>query len=465
MTSYHHLPWAATLAVVSALMAGCGRDQPGAPGTGGSSDGLIITGRERIGWDQRADTDSDLADLAFFMFVDDQRRQLTEVACGALSGQVASCSARLPAMSPGVHSLSMTSMNGAGVESERSPSLAVILAGLTTSAGPFAQTVAQDTPSPMSESGRAVHVVAEGLRQPVDLAVTPDGRVLVAEREGTVRMVRGGVLASRPALVLDDASVEMGGLLAVALDPAFARSGWVYLVYTTADGYRVARYREVGGALGERVVLLDGVEVPEGGAATLRFGPDAKLHVALGSADDVIAGDWGSYNGKILRLNVDGTAPADQVGSTPVFLADAASVLAMDWAAETGALWLAGGRVVGDGFLVAVPPAPAGSRPRRSTTRYALPDGRLPSALLTYRGAIFKDWEGDLLMALPDAASVLRLRPDAGDSARLASTELVVGERAGRVRALGLGAAGTLYLANDHQLLTLSPGVAPSPGP
>lgn len=463
MPPLSRLAYASAVVVLCLCTSACSRDQPDAPGSG-SGDGSgsggsggAISGRERIGWDQRAASDGEVAGLTFRMYVDDQPRDLSEVTCGPISGQLASCSARLPSMSPGAHSLAMTAVNAAGVESERSANLQVVVLGI------IAPTSVAGTASASGLAGTepsvTVQAIVDGMREPTDLAVTPDGRVLIAERAGAVRVVASGRFADQPALVLDDVSLEAGGLLAVTLDPAFARSGLVYVLYTTADGYRVARYRDVGGLLGERVILLDGVEVPPGASAALRFGPDGKLYVALDAGDQTLAGDLGSYNGKVLRLNADGSVPADQAGSTPVFVSDIAEARAIDWVPGDGALWIASGRLEGSGLLNAVAAGRSGRRVS-ITARYGLPDGRSPSAALFYRGELMQEWQGDLLVALPANGQLLRLQLDASDSTRVASTEIVLDESTGRIRAMALDADGVLYVATDDQLLTVLPAAA-----
>src|SRR4029077_12032505 len=128
-----------------------------------------------------------------------------------------------------------------------------------------------------------------------------------------------------------------GGLLSIALDPAFERTHWVYAIYTTASSasgapmFRLARFREGQDPPAARTVLLDDIPVsPIRPAASIRFGADGTLYIALddgGSAGS--AGDLGSFNGKMLRLNADGTTPADQ--ASPVYSLEQRSPRGFDW--------------------------------------------------------------------------------------------------------------------------------------
>ena len=159
--------------------------------------------------------------------------------------------------------------------------------------------------------------VVAGLESPASLAFAPDGRLFVAEGPGRVRVVREGHLLPEPALVLADGFASGNlRLLGLALDPGFAGNGFVYALEArvrpgASATARVVRYREVGGALGEAVVLLDDLPVgaADGGGA-LRFGPDGLLYVTAGEARQADAAqDLASYGGKILRLRPDGAAP------------------------------------------------------------------------------------------------------------------------------------------------------------
>ncbi|MBI3795715.1 MAG: PQQ-dependent sugar dehydrogenase [Deltaproteobacteria bacterium] len=168
--------------------------------------------------------------------------------------------------------------------------------------------------------GFRVEVIAQKLEIPWALAFAPDGRLFVTERPGRLRVIENGQLKSEPVATLPDVlhlDGGEGGLMAVALDPQFATNHFLYLSYTTrSDGAiinRVVRYREAKGALSERTIILDnipGAQVHDG--CRVAFGPDGKLYVTTGDATErQLAQQLDSLAGKILRLNSDGTTPAD----------------------------------------------------------------------------------------------------------------------------------------------------------
>ncbi len=114
-----------------------------------------------------------------------------------------------------------------------------------------------------------------------------------------------------------------GGLLGLAVAPSFATDSWVYLSYTTATDNRIARVKLNGNALdlSSRKVLLSGIgrnKFHNGGR--LRFGPDGKLYASTGDAqNDQLAQDRNRLEGKVLRINPDGTIPSDNPFGNAVF--------------------------------------------------------------------------------------------------------------------------------------------------
>jgi glucose/arabinose dehydrogenase len=190
-------------------------------------------------------------------------------------------------------------------------------------------------PTPSPRIGPAVvenvQLVAAGLEVPWAVAQAPDGRLFVTERPGRVRIVRlgGGGLQSQPwANVPARANPDAErGLLGIALDPDFARNSFVYLYYSYAGPggatlNRLIRMRDNNGTGTDETILLDnipGAANHDGGR--IAFGPDGKLYIATGDGEQQNrAQDRASLGGKILRLEKDGTVPADNpFAPSPVY--------------------------------------------------------------------------------------------------------------------------------------------------
>jgi glucose/arabinose dehydrogenase len=162
-------------------------------------------------------------------------------------------------------------------------------------------------------------LIAGGLQAPTAMAIAPDGRVFVCEQAGTLRVIRDGALLPAPFVNVTVSSIGERGLLGVAFDPDFAANGYVYVYYTATSPVihnRVSRFTAAGDIAqpGSEIVLLDleplGATNHNGGA--IHFGKDGKLYVGVGeNAVPANAQLLTNRLGKILRINSDGTIPAD----------------------------------------------------------------------------------------------------------------------------------------------------------
>jgi glucose/arabinose dehydrogenase len=299
-----------------------------------------------------------------------------------------------------------------------------------------------------------VTAVADGLDEPTDLAFAADGRIFIAERAGRVRIVRDGRLLPSPAATLRDAlTADRNGLLAIALDPDFDRTQFVYLVYTADSGFRLARFRAAGDVLVGRAVLLDAI-APSARhpAATLRSGPDAKLYLGVDDGDAVdAAGDLGSFAGKVLRLNADGTTPADQAGGTPVFAMHVNRPRGVDWDSN-GVLW-----IVETGLLQVVVADTPHERRGRAVARYSLPEGTGASGLGFYHASLIPAFQGNLLIAGSDDRAILRLQFDRRQPTKVVSTERLLLDTFDTIRAIGIGPDGAIYFCTSNALMKMVP--------
>lgn len=163
---------------------------------------------------------------------------------------------------------------------------------------------------------------AAGLASPTAMAIAPDGRIFVAEKGGTLRVVKNGALLAAPFLTVSvDTQVERG-LLGVAFDPDFNANHYVYVYYTTASApihNRVSRFTasasnpDVAQA-GTELPILDlptlGAGNHNGGA--IHFGTDGRLYIGVG--ENAVPSNAQSLNtplGKLLRINPNGSIPTD----------------------------------------------------------------------------------------------------------------------------------------------------------
>lgn len=167
--------------------------------------------------------------------------------------------------------------------------------------------------------------VTEGLTNPTAMAFAPDGRLFVTEQWGVVRVIKNGTLLPESMIELNIDYTGERGLVGIAVDPHFVHNGYIYVYYTLAVGpyhNRVSRFTVVGdkATLESELVLLE-IEPPlysethNGGA--MHFGPDGKLYIGIGDhAYGPNAQEPDSHHGKLLRINPDGSIPADNPHQT-----------------------------------------------------------------------------------------------------------------------------------------------------
>ncbi|HWF88465.1 MAG TPA: PQQ-dependent sugar dehydrogenase, partial [Pyrinomonadaceae bacterium] len=169
--------------------------------------------------------------------------------------------------------------------------------------------------------GFTVTQVATGMTSVTRMALLPDGRILVLEQGGKVRIIENGVLRSTPYLTVDADSFSEHGLLGIALDPAFSTNNFFYVYYTAKTPNihnRVSRFTAgptIADPASEAPLFdMDESTGPLGWhqGGNIGFGPDGKLYVAVG--DDRNGDNSQSFTtlfGKILRINSDGSIPSD----------------------------------------------------------------------------------------------------------------------------------------------------------
>ena len=172
-----------------------------------------------------------------------------------------------------------------------------------------------------TQAGRLqVRTIASGLDHPWGIAELPDGRLLVTEREGRMRLIgTDGRMSDPIAGVPEVYASGQGGLLDVTLAPDFAQSDMVFFSYAEEGqggaGTAVARGQLDGNALRDvKVVFRQEPKVSGGNhfGSRVVFAPDGKLFITTGDRFKFDpAQDLNSHLGKVIRLNPDGSLPRD----------------------------------------------------------------------------------------------------------------------------------------------------------
>lgn len=329
-----------------------------------------------------------------------------------------------------------------------------------------------------------VETVADGLVHPWGLAFLPDGRMLVTERPGRLRIISAdGALHSEPvANVPEVLAAGQGGLLDVQVSPDFARDGWVYLSHACgtpeANNTCITRGRLEGHALVERERIFQATPMRATGAhygSRLAFLPDGTLLATVGDGFEYReqAQNPGNHLGSIVRLRPDGGVPADNpYAERDAFqpalytlghrnpqglVVDPASgvVYAHEHGPrggdeinriEAGANYgwpLAVHGVNYTGELV----SPHAELPGYQAPLHYWRPSIAPSGMALYRGAMFPELQGGLLVAALAARSLRWLALEGG---RVANEFRLFPEIDRRLRDVRVGPEGALYLLTDH---------------
>jgi glucose/arabinose dehydrogenase len=371
------------------------------------------------------------------------------------------------------------------------------LAALIAMASPAVSEIAK-APAARTKQGIKIETFAKGLVHPWGMAFLPDGRLIVTERPGRMRLIaKDGKLSPPLQGVPRVLAAGQGGLLDVALGPDFASSGLIYISYAEqrgggSNGTSVARAKLVfdgtGGRLDDLKVIFR-QEPAAGGAmhfgSRLAFAPDGNLFVTLGdrfhSRDR--AQDLGTHYGKVVRIRPDGSVPADnpfvsKAGALPetwsyghrnVQSAAIHPVSGKLWTVEHGAR---GGDEVNipragknygwpvitygvdySGLKIGEGTAKAGME----QPVYYWDPSIAPSGMTFYMGNLFPEWKGSLFVGALRARALHRLVLD-GD--KVVAEEVLLRDLGERIRDVRSGPDGALWLltdSSDGRVLRLVP--------
>lgn len=338
--------------------------------------------------------------------------------------------------------------------------------------------------------GLTLETVASGLEVVWGMAFTPDGRLLLTERSGRIRVIgRDGVLDPRPWKVLENVRHRgEGGLMGIALHPDYPTHPWVYVMYTAStargDVNRVSRIRESAGRGGSEEVILDGLPARANhNGGRIRFGPDGLLYIGAGEVwQRRRAQDLDDPAGSLLRITPEGDIPSDNpFPDNPIFSYGLRNVHGITWHPATGALFTAdhgpsgewpgvGGRdeinvtVKGGNYGWPLAVGAAG-HPELRDPLLMWPDGAPPGDLLFHPGGASPALDGALFFSTLRSECLYRIRfDDPADPHRPTAIDrwFVTPEGRsvlGRLRALAVGPDGALYVGTSNR----SRG-APRPG-
>jgi|SRR5579871_484926 len=354
-------------------------------------------------------------------------------------------------------------------------------------------------------------VPLRGLGYPYALAFLPDGSILITERAGRLRIVRGGKLDPQPIAGIPEVlNTRQRGMNDLALHPKFAENHWIYFTYykpvagAANAKPTLARARYDGGhALADvRDIFSTDSAVSGPSAAKIAFGRDGRIYMAIGipipraandtaSATVTDAQNPNSYYGKVLRLNDDGTAPPDnpfsgRSGYKPeLYALGIRNAMGLYVHPETGELWeTENGPQGGDEVNIIRPgknygwpvisygraytgelsggTGPASDQPYASGLEqpwlFWSPSISI-AAITFYTGNRFPDWKGNIFVGGLVGTQLQRIVLSPANGLPIRRQPMLT-ELQQRIREVQQGPDGLLYLLTDEEdgaLLRIEP--------
>ncbi len=332
-------------------------------------------------------------------------------------------------------------------------------------------------------------VVASGLVHPWGLAAMPDGRWLVTEKPGRLRLISAEGQMGEPITGLPAVDARgQGGLLDVAVGPTFAQDRMIYWSYAEprdgGNATAVARgeLSADGASVGNVQVIFRALPTYDGDkhfGSSLAFAPDGKLFITLGERSDAPmrpqAQALDSHMGKIIRINADGSVPQDnpfvgQAGALPeIWSTGHRNVQGVAIQPGTGAVWTIehgtrggdelnrpeagknyGWPIIAYGVEYAGGPINEGITSREGLEQpvYYWDPVIAPGGQTFYSGAMFPGWEGNLLVAALKEKHIARLVLE-GD--RVVGEERLLTDLGERVRDVAVAADGAVWVITDEE--------------
>jgi aldose sugar dehydrogenase len=370
------------------------------------------------------------------------------------------------------------------------------VAAATAAAEPVTVRAAPPPPQPATvvKTGYRVIEIAKGLDHPWSMAFLPDGSMLVTEREGRLRLIKGGSLQPQP--IAGVPAVHTGsqaGLFDIVLHPNFAQNQIVYLTYAAgtaaANGTQVARARFDGSTLQDLQVIFKAMPLKDtdnhyGGR--MAFLSDGTFALTIGEGFEYRekAQDLTSDLGKVVRLNEDGSVPQDnpfvgQAGVRPeIYTWGHRNAQGLIFDAQSGRLYeTEHGPRGGDELNIIVAHknygwpvitygmdysgayvSPYTQRPGLEQPVIYWTPSIAPSGLAMYRGDKFPAWKGDLFVGALAFKHLRRVHLD--ERGDVVNQEELLNDLQWRIRDVRAAPDGYLYVSTDEadgRVLRLEP--------
>ncbi len=332
-----------------------------------------------------------------------------------------------------------------------------------------------------------VETLVKGLEHPWAMAFLPDGRMLITERPGRLRMVENGRLHPEPIKGLPEIAADgQGGLMDIALHPNYTQNGWIYLSYAAPapallfkkSGTTVARAKLKGHQLVELQHLYTMENLTRSGrqfGSRLVFDKDNYLYITVGERGErPRAQDLSDSAGSVLRIHDDGRIPKDnpfvkQANAHPaIYSYGHRNPQGMAIHPVTGKVWIHEHGPQGGDEINLIKPGTnygwpvityganygTGTKIGEGTHKAGMEQPILqwtpsiaPSGMAFYTGDKFKAWQGNLLVGALKYQMLVRIELE-GD--KVIKQEELLKNQVGRIRDVRVGKDGFIYLLTDE---------------
>ena len=318
-----------------------------------------------------------------------------------------------------------------------------------------------------------IKVFVEGLYVPWSIVFTGPDRMLVTERNGSLRIIENGELLDKPLKVFDVSSGGEEGLMGLALDPDYDKNKFIYLSYAYDNGdelnVKVVRYTDDGDKLTGENLVIDGLPAERYHAGCrLRFGPDGKLYITTGDAGErKLAQNINTLYGKILRINPDGTIPADNpFPGNPVWSYGHRNPQGIDWYPGTDILYSTehgpsgfDGPGGGDEVNIIVKGKNYGwpvVSHRESKEGMVSPvleytPAIAPASGMFYRSDSIPQFKNNFFFGCLRGSGIMRVIIDENDPEKIISDEMMSDIDFGRIRDIAEGPDGAIYFSTSNR--------------
>lgn len=331
--------------------------------------------------------------------------------------------------------------------------------------------------------------LSRGLQQPWSLAFLPDGRMLVTEKAGRLRILQDGKLDPQPVAGLPEVTVHgQGGLMDVARHPRFADNGLVYLSYAARGedgvGTEVARGRLAGHRIEDLQVIFR--QSPKGSrgqhfGSRLVFDRQGYLYITLGDRGEMERAQRpDDHAGSVIRLHDDGRVPTDNpfvgrpgwkpekytLGNRNLQGAALHPLTGLLWTHEHGPQGGDEVNVIRAGANYGWPVITYGvnygigtkigegtAKPGMEQPLHKWVPSIAPSGMAFYTGDKFPQWRGDLFVGALRAELLVRLKLD---GEKVVREERLLQGVLGRIRDVRAGPDGLIYLLTDESRALLA---------